>query len=144
MHECQRAPPRPISGLIELIEFELTALQARKDHRRVVLPPTGHVLDEPALRGCYWARDGESSARDVINKVQLGRDGGWVTLSGMCEAQIARMALVLEAEEVVGAAPHVGELAHRLLTTPAPRCRLDRSEERRVGKECRSRWSPYH
>ena len=22
--------------------------------------------------------------------------------------------------------------------------RLERSEERRVGKECRSRWSPYH
>ena len=27
-----------------------------------------------------------------------------------------------------------------LLTTP----NFDRSEERRVGKECRSRWSPYH
>ena len=29
----------------------------------------------------------------------------------------------------------------------APRIRIDirnRSEERRVGKECRSRWSPYH
>ena len=26
-----------------------------------------------------------------------------------------------------------------------PRCEIsDRSEERRVGKECRSRWSPYH
>src|SRR2546430_5522662 len=24
------------------------------------------------------------------------------------------------------------------------RARLERSEERRVGKECRSRWSPYH
>ena len=24
------------------------------------------------------------------------------------------------------------------------RLQLDRSEERRVGKECRSRWSPYH
>src|SRR3989442_14188290 len=24
------------------------------------------------------------------------------------------------------------------------RSKLDRSEERRVGKECRSRWSPYH
>src|SRR5215831_20545030 len=24
------------------------------------------------------------------------------------------------------------------------RARRDRSEERRVGKECRSRWSPYH
>ena len=23
-------------------------------------------------------------------------------------------------------------------------CELIRSEERRVGKECRSRWSPYH
>ena len=23
-------------------------------------------------------------------------------------------------------------------------CRVVRSEERRVGKECRSRWSPYH
>src|SRR3712207_9425744 len=28
-----------------------------------------------------------------------------------------------------------------LLTHPMP---LERSEERRVGKECRSRWSPYH
>src|SRR5436309_5034155 len=26
---------------------------------------------------------------------------------------------------------------------PSPRCTA-RSEERRVGKECRSRWSPYH
>ena len=23
-------------------------------------------------------------------------------------------------------------------------CKIARSEERRVGKECRSRWSPYH
>src|SRR3712207_9051813 len=40
---------------------------------------------------------------------------------------------------------------NRLLFEPAPppkeRCRvlyISRSEERRVGKECRSRWSPYH
>ena len=30
------------------------------------------------------------------------------------------------------------EIYHALLDL------LDRSEERRVGKECRSRWSPYH
>src|SRR2546427_2600683 len=30
-----------------------------------------------------------------------------------------------------------------LLTCPLPRPSV-RSEERRVGKECRSRWSPYH
>ena len=28
--------------------------------------------------------------------------------------------------------------------TPAWYSWLQRSEERRVGKECRSRWSPYH
>src|SRR3712207_9358465 len=27
---------------------------------------------------------------------------------------------------------------------PTPASRSTRSEERRVGKECRSRWSPYH
>src|SRR5256885_5289281 len=38
----------------------------------------------------------------------------------------------------------------RLLDVRSYRCRhhavsvVERSEERRVGKECRSRWSPYH
>ena len=27
---------------------------------------------------------------------------------------------------------------------PKAGCQFERSEERRVGKECRSRWSPYH
>ena len=35
---------------------------------------------------------------------------------------------------------HLGGLAQLLLITGS----LRRSEERRVGKECRSRWSPYH
>src|SRR3989449_10186613 len=50
----------------------------------------------------------------------------------------------------------IDELLHELLrhevarhvkvdAPPAePRGVFDRSEERRVGKECRSRWSPYH
>ena len=49
-----------------------------------------------------------------------------------------------EATRVVGAPVRVGgELDARLLPTPSLRLR-SRSEERRVGKECRSRWSPYH
>src|SRR3989475_5317323 len=39
-------------------------------------------------------------------------------------------------------------VAHRRLRLPALASQVagvaDRSEERRVGKECRSRWSPYH
>ena len=39
-----------------------------------------------------------------------------------------------------------GELAERFRVALAQIGRniMDRSEERRVGKECRSRWSPYH
>src|SRR3712207_9551114 len=38
-----------------------------------------------------------------------------------------------------------GTLALGLVLLPAAmRVLPDRSEERRVGKECRSRWSPYH
>src|SRR5579872_7547022 len=33
---------------------------------------------------------------------------------------------------------------HRLKAPGIPIGELDRSEERRVGKECRSRWSPYN
>src|SRR5256885_4894145 len=36
----------------------------------------------------------------------------------------------------------VPDLSHR--TRDASGLAGDRSEERRVGKECRSRWSPYH
>ena len=38
------------------------------------------------------------------------------------------------------------ELKSRLLLRVIPQLHFvyDRSEERRVGKECRSRWSPYH
>src|SRR5256886_16006068 len=37
-----------------------------------------------------------------------------------------------------------GELLARALAPRHAVVRLARSEERRVGKECRSRWSPYH
>src|SRR3712207_9129011 len=52
-----------------------------------------------------------------------------------------------EEREVFAHAHERGMLA---LSTPFSRAaadrlaELDRSEERRVGKECRSRWSPYH
>ena len=37
-----------------------------------------------------------------------------------------------------------GHAAEINLAGDAVVCIQDRSEERRVGKECRSRWSPYH
>ena len=37
-----------------------------------------------------------------------------------------------------------GVLSARVVVTPLGEVSEVRSEERRVGKECRSRWSPYH
>ena len=36
------------------------------------------------------------------------------------------------------------QLYYAVQRTLQPRGGVTRSEERRVGKECRSRWSPYH
>src|SRR5260370_6658556 len=43
------------------------------------------------------------------------------------------------------ATPNAAEPVARSPAREPPKSnRTDRSEERRVGKECRSRWSPYH
>ena len=41
-------------------------------------------------------------------------------------------------------APDAGALREAAPASEADMGALRRSEERRVGKECRSRWSPYH
>src|SRR2546430_15943951 len=41
-------------------------------------------------------------------------------------------------------AEYAADVAPMLEKTYANEARVRRSEERRVGKECRSRWSPYH
>ena len=38
----------------------------------------------------------------------------------------------------------LSDKARETISAVIRRKRLNRSEERRVGKECRSRWSPYH
>ena len=57
---------------------------------------------------------------------------GWQVLIGL----VLGVVLGLVAAQM---GPGTGEEGANWLTTT-----LDRSEERRVGKECRSRWSPYH
>src|SRR3712207_9462484 len=62
-----------------------------------------------------------------------------VCSSDLCCAATSR-------ERRIGVPRRASSSAARWLVTSsasAPRCPT-RSEERRVGKECRSRWSPYH
>ena len=53
-----------------------------------------------------------------------------------------RYTLRVENGQVIGTLPVRGN--EREMLAFISQQRLCRSEERRVGKECRSRWSPYH
>ena len=76
----------------------------------------------------------------------------WFTLFVLISSNIykgvAKGMMDFVASEECGARVSVGRLV-RMMRSSLNRCMtlnlyLRRSEERRVGKECRSRWSPYH
>ena len=80
-----------------------------------------------------------------INRIELGRNlaGRLMDLKGQEAVVIALKEESLTA--CIGLATEINAwvfpLLSRRITIPGDD---DRSEERRVGKECRSRWSPYH
>ena len=57
-----------------------------------------------------------------------------ISIVSVCGVAITTLALVCTLSVYNGFTELIGSLYSQ----------IDRSEERRVGKECRSRWSPYH
>jgi len=57
-----------------------------------------------------------------------------------CASEISRELLKGDKGDFLSLITTESEQEHDELLSASP----DRSEERRVGKECRSRWSPYH
>src|SRR2546430_16667685 len=57
-----------------------------------------------------------------------------------CHAPVADGALAVARQRRI----QLRDVVLHVFEHPVGRVALDRSEERRVGKECRSRWSPYH
>ena len=55
----------------------------------------------------------------------------------------AKVAKLLRGKYKPNFTPHV-DCGDNVIIINADKVKLTRSEERRVGKECRSRWSPYH
>ena len=51
---------------------------------------------------------------------------------------------VVEAFRRHGVAQQMQDGTFDFVAVSKPKSQSERSEERRVGKECRSRWSPYH
>ena len=74
---------------------------------------------------------------DPSFKVATDEESGQTIISGMGELHLDIIVDRLSREFKVGANVGRPQVAYRETIRK-------RSEERRVGKECRSRWSPYH
>ena len=79
-----------------------------------------------------------------VNKLMKERTIAMKYTTGLPTAKFADLLIRLREEGVEGYPPSMG-LRNALKTVLIyMRHNTTRSEERRVGKECRSRWSPYH
>src|SRR5256885_13005342 len=66
------------------------------------------------------------------------------TATGALRDRTCRSSSPRRAPRSDGSRGSISTVASETSQTTEPTSRGQRSEERRVGKECRSRWSPYH
>ena len=83
-----------------------------------------------------WLRAEERLRQSTEERRYRRSDQDW----GDADSPAARSSEIPAARSGEIPAPRSGEMRRG----GEPRARRGRSEERRVGKECRSRWSPYH
>src|ERR1051326_3200189 len=107
---------------------------------------TGH-LSRGLLRSraprCLHAEQTQNVQEDTMTTLRVSK----VEIpSELRESMIKQFGAVAEPVEVTWHNPAVAQAALEFGTRIATWDAADesRSEERRVGKECRSRWSPYH
>ena len=106
----------------------------------VTIPAEIHTVGTAVLPGKYLTEFTRKLLAEEISIDTESSDGLAVIKSGTARFTLRQMLCASCAQgvrRVAVAVPHdvVGQW---------PRDQTTRSEERRVGKECRSRWSPYH
>ena len=75
-------------------------------------------------------------------QLRAGTDGARTKTGPLCRRQLCFiLAFILPVSKLLEAPSLLAYFSKGDLLVPAF---FHRSEERRVGKECRSRWSPYH
>src|SRR3712207_1527914 len=111
---------------------------------------TGRLITGGKSNLTYEVTDGTSTwivRRPPLGHVQatahdMGREFAVMSALADTEVPVPRTFARCTDDSVLGAPFYVME---RVDGTPyRSAAQLERSEERRVGKECRSRWSPYH
>src|SRR3984893_17799718 len=88
---------------------------------------------------------------ELGDAARLGQRAALVAAAGaLWRGQLGPLLDMRQAKDLLGVSSRqaVHDLIQRrrllAVTTEDGRTLIPRSEERRVGKECRSRWSPYH
>ena len=92
-----------------------------------------------------WIALGLTSLWLFVRLLAVNRDSHWRVAVSQCGHSNWRNAMD---EEIRREAEYLGTMdltfAYAGDNSRRQSEQIDRSEERRVGKECRSRWSPYH
>ena len=83
----------------------------------------------------------ESEENSYLQKIKKRAFDSGLDIMGLSTHQSFVSPDASKRKENVELTKHQIEVAYSL---GIPTIRINRSEERRVGKECRSRWSPYH
>ena len=142
---CKRSLPFAMLVGITLLVAEPTDVNAQlgettsflahvSNQYRVIPNVTYHIASNQENKLDLYVPRGATGPTPVLMYIH---GGGWV--GGTKESSVLRILPYLE----MGWA--VANVEYRLgAVARAPAAVEDRSEERRVGKECRSRWSPYH
>ena len=88
------------------------------------------------VKGLQLMNEDNEEEEDIIEVINVGR---YKVVSMLFMS--AALSQIVGIEGVFGAF-FAGLILNRYIPHVSPL--MNRSEERRVGKECRSRWSPYH
>src|SRR2546422_11349058 len=125
--------------------------------RSLQISLVGILLVLGSLAGCSHSRTDVQIANEVqgkiyadpnvpSRKIAVQSNNGMVTLSGIVDNETERTAAANDATQVGGVKTVVNNLQVFSAAAAGPTepysAPHKRSEERRVGKECRSRWSP--
>ena len=127
--------------LIEFIDHEVELLNKKNSADR---KPTVNQLDNKKIKKIIADNIGDKryTITEMIKALLSDTEWADITcsrLTAIC-TQMAESGVLVR--EVVKRKAYYRK-AQRL-NLPVELRRVERSEERRVGKECRSRWSPYH
>ena len=124
-------------GIIDLRKFGDHYLKLRHIHERVLGIIESYLPDELAIEAPFFGKN-------VQSMLKLGRAQGVAMAAALSrDIPITEYAPLMDFDGIGAFAIEVSQ-RKVLLYLLEKRFNLPRSEERRVGKECRSRWSPYH